>query len=810
MRPLILTLVNFIGIRAGLGRETLTVDLAALAGDAAMVALVGPNGVGKSTVLDNLHPYRLQPSRAGGYSPGSFSYYDQVYGPDARKTLEWEFAGVRYKTDLLFKVGGKARKTEAYLFKQVGPLWEPAQIPDGTVSDGKADTYDRIVSHILGSPEMFFSAAFSAQNRRSLHTYTNGEIKGLLSELLGLDDILAKGVLAADRAKEQKIRLDVTRSSLAGVSGKRAELGLAEADLIAVRADFTDATERRTLCRAAVQKTSRIVADMQAEESGNIEIEARRAALTRQAAGANERMAKIREKAIDAERAETARIEVQQRAIAADIESLGRQITAARKQAYDSLAMQSRAGEVEAAQTQLPATRATQADAENALIEARTIDSKAKTLAADIRTLRAELAGIENDGRRMAESCQGLKHRSGLIETVPCAAMEIAGVCPLLRDARDAKATLPTAEADTEAKRAEYKAVELKITIAQSALSDLGDTAAAVASAESTVKSCTNAVSQLESIAALAPAIEAASGVIATAEANTEEWTKAAEEKRLAMTAAEQSLAERLDAIAKEAEQTAASITEELELVTAAMSELPPPADTAALAAAQSAHAAAEQDLSRTEQDVARLTARIGALEERVEQFGRDLAGVDKIEADVAALEEDIAQWTLLAKALGPDGIVALSIDDAGPTLAAYANDLLLACYGPRYTVSIRTQGETAKGDLKETFDIRVFDGESGDEKSIRDMSGGQKVYINEAMTRSIALYQAQMHGRHYECLFSDESDGALDPEKKVQFARMKREVLKIGGYRQEIFISHAEAVQDCADVVINMEGFRV
>ena len=113
MRPISLTLSGFIGVRAGLNRDSITVDMEALAGDAELVALVGPNGAGKSTLLDSLHPYRLQPSRAGGYSPGSFSYYDQITGPDAKKDLVWEHNGRRYRSTLLFKVGGKTKKTEA-------------------------------------------------------------------------------------------------------------------------------------------------------------------------------------------------------------------------------------------------------------------------------------------------------------------------------------------------------------------------------------------------------------------------------------------------------------------------------------------------------------------------------------------------------------------------------------------------------------------------------------------------------------------------------------------------------------------------
>jgi len=53
-------------------------------------------------------------------------------------------------------------------------------------------------------------------------------------------------------------------------------------------------------------------------------------------------------------------------------------------------------------------------------------------------------------------------------------------------------------------------------------------------------------------------------------------------------------------------------------------------------------------------------------------------------------------------------GLIALAIDAAGLALSGLANDLLLACYGPRFTVQIRTLGETGKADSKEGFDIVV------------------------------------------------------------------------------------------------------
>lgn len=51
-----LTLKGFRGIRDGLRRDTLTLDFEGLAGDAVLVAIVGGNGRGKTTLMDNMHP----------------------------------------------------------------------------------------------------------------------------------------------------------------------------------------------------------------------------------------------------------------------------------------------------------------------------------------------------------------------------------------------------------------------------------------------------------------------------------------------------------------------------------------------------------------------------------------------------------------------------------------------------------------------------------------------------------------------------------------------------------------------------------
>lgn len=113
MRPISLTLTGFIGIRDGMNIETLTLDFERMTAGAQLVPIVGPNGRGKTTVLDNMTPYATMPSKAGADGLGGFSYYDEVYLPVNRKELVWEMGKQRCRTQIIIRLNGK-RRSEAY------------------------------------------------------------------------------------------------------------------------------------------------------------------------------------------------------------------------------------------------------------------------------------------------------------------------------------------------------------------------------------------------------------------------------------------------------------------------------------------------------------------------------------------------------------------------------------------------------------------------------------------------------------------------------------------------------------------------
>jgi len=173
--------------------------------------------------------------------------------------------------------------------------------------------------------------------------------------------------------------------------------------------------------------------------------------------------------------------------------------------------------------------------------------------------------------------------------------------------------------------------------------------------------------------------------------------------------------------------------------------------------------------------------------------------------AQAERLQDEIADWKLMAK--GMDGLVALSIDDAGPEISQICNELLADDVDGRFTVRLDTQRELASGNLRETFEITVFDGRGGQGTPIGMMSGGEKVWVDACLTRAIALHISETSSMGYQTLFTDESDGAFDPVRKRNFMQMKRKVLQRGGYEREYFISQTPEVWELADHIIHMDS---
>jgi exonuclease SbcC len=770
MRPLILTLDGFIGVRDGMKRDKITVDLETL--PAGLIALVGPNGCGKTSIMDNLHPYRILPSRAMKLSVDAFSYWDHLSGVQAEKVLEWEHAGVRFRSTFTFRKPGKTGKAEYYLaWQNPAGGWEPMQTPDGVTSDGKADTYDRCVTAVCGSMEQFFTSVFSAQNRRPLASYGANEIKGLLAELLKVDELQRLSAMATEVSKRLSRALDVVQAEVLALSSKRDRLAQASR---AIEADGEALTvvrkTRETLnvtAAALGQQRATLVAKQVEKAAG----EARLRELSQRATELNSAIAAN----ANEERTGTQRIE--QRSVA-----IRKSIAALNATLGQAPAIQGATAKREDAQHRI-------SRGETRVQELQQQIKALENTPVTVKTLEAEVSSLQEQGKAQKVVLLTFKQQADDFNAVPCREMDVHRSCPLFAQAGEAKEKYDVQYAELKKlgqtytqKQQQAKALLPELAKLQVARNELDKVNADLAQARRDLQQATE-------LAARAPLIEQAKEGITMCETEIAQLEK------------------ELGEVVSRHREAAQRLSEQLKQVTAKVARLGGVDVAGEIANVDRQLQANRDELARIEGQIEGLIRSQATRQAEADVIKTDLTGFDATQARANRLSDEIAQWKLLAKGLGNDGVVALTIDDAGPALTQLVNDLLLACYGPRFTVEIRTQRALASGELREGFEILVHDADNDSTKSVSVMSGGEKVWINECLTRGIPLYIGRTAGQPYRTLFTDETDGPLDLEKKRQFMRMKREVLKQGGLDREFFISHTPELVEEADAVIDVEA---
>ncbi|PND33830.1 DNA repair protein [Achromobacter pulmonis] len=811
MQLLSLTLKGFRGIRDGLGLDALTLDFEASCDGAELVAIVGANGRGKSTVLDNMHPYLTMPSRTVAAGAGGFSYYDHVFLPENEKDLVWSLEGRCYRSQVVIRLNGR-RRTEAFLFElSEAGAWRPVALDDGTVADGKVETYTRCVERLCGSADTFFTSVFGAQGKRHLSDYRNAEIKTLLADLLGQEAIRDLGRKAADTAKLLKAGLVAVRQEIAGMEaeGDRLARAVQAAADAPARIERADATLRQAAARLEGAREACVRAAAQRDRCRADD--ARRAQLHAE-----------REAVRSAARAASQELDAQERVERQRLDRLGQRMAqqatqaAQRRQRLQGvqtqcLALLAREPAVQRAARRLPLAERLLALRADRLAACRQDAAAWEQVQGTLRLLAQRVQGIEREAGQAALQAQSLARRFGLAAEVPCSGTPLQGRCQLLGDAREAQALIPSAQAVLQRLADEKGGVEREIRAARARAQALASVEARMVEAQRRLDRTRERASRCALLEAKIDEMRAARHRMADCQAELAAlapadggggMSRADTEEREAIGVALRGIEERRGWQSTQAQQA-------LVRLDAVLATLPPPFEARTLADAEAARdrALAAHEAASSGQQEAQRQAQALALARQQQALLADRRAAAARRG--ARIESAVGDWTLLARCMSNDGLIALAIDDAGPALSALANDLLLASYGPRFTVSILTQAETAKGEKREDFDIVVHDAESGESKSVRLMSGGERVWINECLVRAVALYLAQTGERRYETLFSDEADGALDPARKRMFGAMKREVLRLGGYRREFFISQTPELAGMADAVIDLEALK-
>jgi len=790
-----------------------------------LVALVGQNGAGKSTALEAVCAalYKRLPTRPG-------SLYDHCHGRDA--FVEAEFFGQDGdQIKVRVQVDADRKLTEGYLFLNGEPL-----------TSGKAKDFEAEIVRRFGSQELFLASAFASQNKAgSFLTMDRKGRKELFAQLLGLGRLQELAQRAHDRRQAAETALAVERQSIASAEAEAAALGPAKVAL--------------EMAEGEAEGLALVLKDVQEEEAAAV-------ATLERAKSAQERLEAL-ERAREGAAREVEAAEAAIRA-AANLGLKAQTEATRRRQALagqDPDGMEARARRLhQSARERLDAqvASATAVIAEEPAVQAAVAKLEAmKGESAEIQARMGELAGIESLRARLAvelagaerrledaelavaERVRALQRQAGLMNEAPCTAVDawwrserelvagpgrgrllgvdLAGACPLLKDARAAKLAITTvkvdpellvlvedvrrrsSEADEQWAKVQAEPAELRARIAKRAIESAAwqETAAravliAAARRDLVAKKEEHALIDSALASGLAEAEAARAQVVTETERIGEDLAEALFDAQEQVAAAKKRLGEakaRFGTVEAEKAQEAAAPN---------------------LALARDVVATVRDRRVGVEAKLRALDERRGQAAATVKRIEAVVAALEPRRKDVAVAEQELGDWALLERALGRDGIQALEIDAAGPQVSQVTNDLLTACYGPRFSIALETLREkkSAPGEYTESFDVRVYDG--GQERPVEALSGGERVVVGEALGLALSIYNSRKSGIQYRTLWRDETAGALDPENAHAYVEMLRRAMDLGGFDQVLFVSHSPEVWQGADSRLLVAGGTV
>lgn len=183
------------------GREEINIDFSKY--EDGVIALLGQNGSGKSTILENCSPYPCLLTRSGALRSHFYlkdSHRIVIYRDETNKYY-------RFTIQLAAHIDSGLVKYLVDTSDDEGKTWSPVK-----ECDGNLDTYKTYVEGILGSLPMYLRTAFFTKGKvkgvNDIATATKGERIELLSELLGTDALSNMHDMIKDNLKEISKEMD--------------------------------------------------------------------------------------------------------------------------------------------------------------------------------------------------------------------------------------------------------------------------------------------------------------------------------------------------------------------------------------------------------------------------------------------------------------------------------------------------------------------------------------------------------------------------------------------------------------------------
>ena len=227
---------------------------------------------------------------------------------------------------------------------------------------------------------------------------------------------------------------------------------------------------------------------------------------------------------------------------------------------------------------------------------------------------------------------------------------------------------------------------------------------------------------------------------------------------------------------------------------------------------------AARHEYQEAAKAVAALEAQIKGMDQRISELKAQEKDLGVRKTTVEEKAADAAEWRLLERATGVDGIQALELDAMGPGIAEEANKLLSVLkdyevknhYDQIRFETTRIAGKGSKTHQIEDFTIYCHDTEHDDWVDFALVSVGEAVWIGTALMDAFGIIRDRNSGNRSLTQFRDESDAALDAESRRAYFAMLQAAHDASGRYQTVVVTHSPEAQETIAQKIAMEDLVV
>ena len=746
-----------IGIFKGLKKDEVSINFDSF--DSGLIALTGDNGKGKTTLIENCHPYPQMLTRKD-------KLQEQFRLRDSFREVIYRDRDTRRMVKCLIQIDGETKSGScnyfAYISDDDGKTW--TAVPG---VDKNLKPYEEFVSRTFGPLELYLRTAFITQrptkNLPDLTDATAGEKKTLFVELAGIDYLQKFSEAANDRVKanaekvhDSEIRIQMLQNSLGRKSEieksllesektakeKQTELDGITASGKKAREELNGAQERFSAEKDRLNKENGLKGDVSTLESeiSNIESEISR----------NQEAAE--------KRAENEKV-------IAEYEDLQKVIAEEQKKRN-------------------AINEANSAKMSEYLQKKSEFDEKIAEIKKNIETLTAEKNAVEKE---ILKSENEIKFKERDIA-------DISDTCPTCGQKLPAEKIAELNEKRNEAK-ASIKILEDAISEKKNRISEI----------EKKTAELTQELSEFafsEPVKPKREEFDASASNEATAKLNAINIEKAKSELETAKTAAV-----RIEGLAVQI----ADKKKLLENAEKTLREVESKRDDGAenaLNEAQKKIDSLTEKFTSVKAELAGINATIEAGKKSLAEIAESEKELEKVRKEAEKAKSESVEWELVSKAFGKDGIQALELDALAPGISETANRILKSGYGDRFSISIETTRIGGSGKkTKQIEDFKIMVNDDGDVTALENKSGGESVWIKRAIYDAFAVIRRRNTGFAFLTCFQDETDGALDASAKTAYCRMLEASHEAGKLRHTIIITHSNEVRAMIEQKIAMEN---